>query len=419
MIRLRNISLGLSIITLLVTILYPSSRVYADNDSSAATIIKVGLHRMFAGSNILFITCDGAFTITDEKRKNTFNGAPGGLYRFTAAGNGIELSLVSGSNEKLLGNLPYSMEIKPAEAAPLKIVKSASEEINLNNVDWHVYRGMLTVRRVDASLSVINTVDVESYIYGVLGPEIGASAPTEALKAQAVAARTYGLKNRGRFASDGFDVDDSTRSQQYSGIETESDTIINAVNATRGEVLTYEGNLIEAMFSTDCGGVTAPDETGEHPYFKAVPDNAGPDQPDYSVYSPYHDWDFRISQSKLSELLNNNPRSKVEKFVSMSLDDFDASGRIRTATVWNSDGARKTITGSQLRETIGYDAMRSTRVTLTIKSNGDYLFHGHGWGHGYGMSQVGAIAMASAPYNKNYEEILKHYYVGVKLVKYY
>ena len=125
---------------------------------------------------------------------------------------------------------------------------------------WRHYRGTLTVRRdPDNTLRVINTVALEDYLYGVVPAEIGAHVPMEAMKAQAVAARTFALKNRGKFAWDGFDLDDTTRSEGYDGWDGETPGSNAAVDATRGQVLTYHGALIDAPYSTDSGGMTACD----------------------------------------------------------------------------------------------------------------------------------------------------------------
>ena len=97
------------------------------------------------------------------------------------------------------------------------------------------------------------------------------------------------------------------------------------------------------------------------------------------------------------------------------IDGLDPSGRITTATVAGADGTLKTVSGPQIRQILGYDTLRSTRVVLTRLQDGSYRFDGKGWGHGMGMSQDGAVSMAGPPYRKSYREILKHYYVGVTL----
>ena len=161
-------------------------------------------------------------------------------------------------------------------------------------IKWHQYRGMLTVRgETDGSLQVIDTVPLEQYLYGVIPAEIGSRVPLEAMKAQAVAARTYALKNRGKFAAQGFDLDDTTRSEGYDGVDGETALSNAAVDATRGQVLVYRGQLIDATYSTDSGGVTACDTSGECPYLQAVLDAPSKSGPDYACDGKYHTWSKR------------------------------------------------------------------------------------------------------------------------------
>jgi stage II sporulation protein D len=238
----------------------------------------------------------------------------------------------------------------------------------------------------------------------------------EAQKAQAVAARTYALHERGNLADQGYDLDDTTRCQNYAGLDGESSSASAAVDATRGEVLTYHGALINAPYSTDCGGVTACDTTGNAPYLQAVRD--APDGgPDYCAAGKYHAWTQIFSPSDLERLLQADARTRVSSLMDLTIDGFDASGRITTATVTGKDGERKTVTGPQFRAILGPDRLRGTRTTLSRTSAGDYVFTGSGWGHGFGLCQLGASAMANAPYNKTYREILAHYYVGTEIAK--
>lgn len=237
----------------------------------------------------------------------------------------------------------------------------------------------------------------------------------EALKAQAVAARTYALRNRGKCVKDGFDLDDTTRCEGYEGVDGESALSNAAVDATRGQVLTYRGRLIDAPFSTDSGGMTACDTNGDCPYLQAVRDVDPSDGRDYASGGKYHVWTQTFTSAQIEQLLARDPRTRVAQFASLTLGALDASGRIVTATVAGTDGTLKTVSGPLLRQILGYDVLRSTRVTLTRTLDGGYQFDGRGWGHGLGMSQDGAVAMAGPPYGKNYVQILKHYYVGVEL----
>ena len=188
-----------------------------------------------------------------------------------------------------------------------------------------------------------------------------------------------------------------------------------AVDGTRGQVLTYQGQLIDAPYSTDSGGMTACDDSGDCPYLQAVRDADAADGQEYAATGRYHTWTQTFTPAQMAQALARDPRTRVAQFVSLTIDGLDASGRITTATVAGADGTLRTVTGPQLRQILGYDVLRSTRVTLTRTPEGNYRFDGKGWGHGLGMSQDGAVAMAGPPYRKTYLEILKHYYVGVQI----
>ena len=139
--------------------------------------------------------------------------------------------------------------------------------------------------------------------------EIGAHVPMEAMKAQAIAARTYALKNRGKFAWDGFDLDDTTRSEGYDGWDGETPGSDAAVDATRGLVLTYHGALIDAPYSTDSGGMTACDPTC--PYLQAVRDAPGKNAPDYAADTKYHTWTLTYTPAQLQAALARDPLTQV------------------------------------------------------------------------------------------------------------
>ena len=183
----------------------------------------------------------------------------------------------------------------------------------------------------------------------------------------------------------------------------------------RADIDLSAGQLIDAPYSTDSGGMTACDTNGDCPYLQAVRDADPGDGQEYACTGKYHTWTQTFTPAQMAELLARDPRTSVTQFLSLTLDGLDASGRITTATVAGADGTLKTVTGPQLRQILGYDALRSTRVTLTRTPTGDYQFDGKGWGHGLGMSQDGAVAMAGPPYRKTYLQILKHYYIGVQI----
>lgn len=377
--------------------------------------LRIGLIKPFAHSTVLLISCDKPWIIQDTSSGRILaQNAPGSVFRVTTSPLGLTLTPqeVASKTAPLLRDQPVVVAPQSGDIVKIARVDNTSGAAPY----WRRYRGVLSVRRQpDATLQVVNTVPLESYLYGVIPAEIGTDVPAEAMKAQAVAARTYALKNRGKLAREGFDMDDTTRCEGYLGADGETPRSNAAVDATWGRILTYHGALIDATYSSDSGGMTACDTSGECPYLQAVRDAPSAAGPDYAGSGKNHTWAKTFTPAELAVMLARDTRTRVKQFASLSLDGVDPSGRITTATVWDVDGTMKTVTGPQLRQILGYDVLRSTRVTLTMTAGGSYEFDGKGWGHGLGMSQDGAVCMAAPPYRKTYTEILHHYYVGVAL----
>jgi len=378
---------------------------------AAVAPLRIGLAHDYANATTVCLTSDKPYVLRDAAGNIIAKGSPSEIYEITDYGQSLVMAHVAGQTPGHGTVMHDSVTIVPMSGGMSAVVRMD----HASKPSWRHYHGYVTVRPdTNSTLSLVNTVNLEDYLYGVIPAEIGADVPLEAMKAQAIAARTYALKNRGRFGAYGFDIDDTTRSEGYYGVDGETPQSTEAVNDTRGLVLTYGGALIEASFSTDSGGVTACDTTGACPYFQAVHDGPSSDQ-DYAENSKTHHWSFTLPQAQLAAVLSRDSRTSVSTFASLSIDGYDSSGRITTATVHGTNGEAKSVNGPVLRQVVGYDRMRSTRVKLTRASDGSYQFTGSGWGHGLGMSQLGAVDMASAPYNKTCREILSHYYIGAQL----
>ncbi len=386
-------------------------------DTAPPGALRIGLDHSFRHSTTLLLSCERPFSVSDAQTHRALaHGAGSALYRVTVSPKGIALARADSLQDVPVAGGSAALVLLPGGGGFVRVARLDGRPLGAKGIPWHRYRGFLTVRREpDGTLRVINTVPLEPYLYGVLPAEIGTHVPMEAMKAQAVAARTYALKNRGKCVGDGFDLDDTTRCEGYEGVDGETPTSNAAVDGTRGQVLTYGGRMIDAPYSTDSGGMTACDDSGDCPYLQAVRDGDEASGRDYAATGRYHTWTQTWTPAQLAQSLARDPRTRVAQFVSLTVDGLDASGRITTATVAGADGALRTVTGPQLRQILGYDVLRSTRVTLTRTPEGNYRFDGKGWGHGLGMSQDGAVAMAGPPYRKTYLEILKHYYVGVQI----
>jgi len=264
------------------------------------------------------------------------------------------------------------------------------------------YRGRVLLVPRNGGLTAINYVDLEQYLYSVLGAEMGGNWPQEALKAQAVAARTYALYKRQNNSGELFDLGDDQNSQVYPGVSGESSGTQAAVNATAGQVLTYNGQVILAVFHSSSGGHTENVEDvwdNPLPYLRGVPD--------FDRGSPVFEWTKTFSASDLS-----NRISGVGQISSMTPERTSAFGSVITMKVVGNGGTR-VVSGEDIARALG---LRSTRFRVNRNgSSGNFVVSGRGFGHGVGLSQWGAYNLANSGYN--YQQILAHYYRNTTLAR--
>lgn len=280
-------------------------------------------------------------------------------------------------------------------------------------VGTHTYRGTMAILLIKGKLTVINGIPTESYLAGVVPEEMPPEWPGEAVKAQAVAARTFALKNRKRHESEGFDVCATTHCQVYGGASTEKEAASHAISETAGEVIFFNGALIDALFHTDSGGMT---ENSEHVWGSFVPYLKSASEVQVGTQA----WKKEIKASELSALLAKKTKSfgtlkKMELsplHIGKGLGDRSTSGRVKRVRFIGS-GSTLVVSGNDLRSMLG---LRSTMFQMRMQ-NDTVLIEGFGWGHGLGLSQWGAKAWAEK--GMKYDEILKHYYKGTTIKKLY
>lgn len=278
------------------------------------------------------------------------------------------------------------------------------------------YRGRTLVTPSKSGLTAVNYVDLEQYLYSVLGGEMNGNWPQEALKAQAVAARSYALYHRQRAITGNglYDVVDTTASQVYRGIQDESVGTQMAVNATANQVLAYGNQVIEAVFHSSAGGCTENSEdvwTNPVPYLKSVRDN-------FQEVSPVAQWEIDVPRSELSKRIPG-----VGNIVAFQPVSTTACGRIKSMQVVGDRG-RKTVSGEALQTALN---LKSTLFKIipqpTLEASKDkaqvsntmFQVIGSGFGHGLGLSQWGAYNLALG--GNNYQQILLHYYQNTTLAK--
>lgn len=336
------------------------------------------------------------------------------------------------------------------------------------------YRGRLQIRVLESGqLQAINHLPLEIYLASVVGSEMPATWPQAALRAQAVAARTYALSALKPAAV--YDLKATVASQVYRGLASETESTWQAVSATRGQVLMQDGRLIQAVFHSSSGGAT--EDSGQVwgrqlPYLVSVPD--------FDDNSPVSRWNLRLEPDQLRRQFR-----EIGGVTRIDVLETSGSGRIKRARLIGPVGALE-LSGAELRQRLG---MRSTLVTFQLQplagaepsagvidravrrslasrlvpaaavgaagmvdsASGQpigpavqavgaaplmppppldpatqplpvsqpafaLVIEGRGFGHGVGMSQWGALAMARQ--GRSYDQILRHYYRGVELVSY-
>lgn len=278
----------------------------------------------------------------------------------------------------------------------------------------HWYRGRTLVVPTSGGITAVNYVPLESYLYSVVGAEMPTSWSMEALKSQAVAARSYALFHRQTGANSVFDMGDTTAWQVYGGLEKEAPSTRAAVDATKGQVLTYQGQIINSVFHSCAGGHT---ENVEDVWSSPLPYLRGVFSPDRDL--PACRWSqISFTASELSQRLG------YDGTISSISVKRHPHGRVISLEIDGSNG-RMSIEGEDVRDDLGLkstlfdiEAERSQVASAgrNIPSSPTrFQISGSGNGHGIGLSQYGAYELAKQ--NWTYQQILLHYYTGATLAK--
>jgi stage II sporulation protein D len=309
-----------------------------------------------------------------------------------------------------------TLHLKPTSGAILVDGKSVgrvwktrrSSSRDVFSVNGMRVRGELEFQRSSGGVEVINHVGLEDYVAGTLGREVYTSWHEETLKAQAVVTRTYGLHQMAQHSTRGFDVGSGTGSQVYGGVDAETESVKRATRKTRGEYLAYKGRPILAVFHSASGGQTATAEEvwGERiPYLTSIEVPNEEDSPD--TY-----WRTTVSRTTLERSLA--PLGvEVGSIRKMEIADRSSNGRVARIRIRGTKETQ-TMSARSLRTALGASVIRSTMFEIREMPDG-FIFVGSGHGHGVGMSQWGAQAMAEG--GADYREILEHFYPGTKLTE--
>ncbi len=388
-------------------------------------------------------------------------GAPGGMVArdgrgkaFPARGT-LQFSLHRG-RVKLVGAGAASDRFQVETAVPGALISYGGRS----------YRGRMELVVYRGELALVNRLPLEDYLRSVVGGEMPAGWHLEALRAQAIAARSYALAKMERAKEQGWpwDVVSTVQDQVYLGTETEDPRVDRAVSSTRGVVALYEGRVITAYYSSDAGRMT---NRGPAPYLRPVYA--------YNPESPYSRWSLALSQEELARLVGQKAGQNLSPPLRLSLT-YGEGGRVSRVEVRDRRGRRVEMSGAEFRKLLGYNRLRSTsfrlvgakrEVRLTARrgfdrvavlsaegsgeavladltadggrlgeptgggvaertvwlvsrseagspsANGEILLVGSGYGHGWGLSQWGAKRLAEE--GMRGEEIITYFFSGVSL----
>ncbi len=366
----------------------------------------------------------GTYQLQDAQRfRSLMPKGKAAQFKITVSRDGIQVSV-------------EGRELFSPTAAVHLIAGSTSDGFKIQD---RRYRGNLHITIAEGSLQIVNVLDIESYLKGVVPVEIGRLGRRElqALMAQAIAARTYAVKKikaeQKRRPEQSYDVTADVSDQVYQGEVRRSRWTDWAVENTIGEVVVYNDTIIDVFYSSTCGGRT---EFGKNvfananrPYLQGVADNFGGD--DFCKDSPHYRWVesflfedlWQSLQKNLpEEAVAHNPANSIKNLL---ITERFPSGRIQEMVIQWQDGSEPLrLSGNVIRRVIRRDGNGLLRSSLfRIAQYGPQnhpmgvMLIGAGNGHGVGLCQWGAIGLAKQGYS--YRQILQHYFRGTTLKKIY
>lgn len=256
------------------------------------------------------------------------------------------------------------------------------------------YNGKIEVFKANAGLFVVNEVPIEEYVKSVVKAEVGDNWPMEALKAQAVAVRTYAIYNILHSKNDVYDLTSTSLSQIYKGKQSDPN-VEKAVNATRGEIITHKNKPINALYHSTSGGQTElPEEIfgKSYPYLTSVKTEC--------TSSPYYIWERRIMNKELAATLS------LDSIDNITISKKTKTGRVKELKIASND-KEIIIDAKTFRKTLGWKKLPSTWFSVSKKEK-LFIFNGKGYGHGVGMCQWSAMEMAKK--GESYKKILSLFY---------
>ncbi len=398
-----------SVVTLLVFLapLFPVSSFAAVQPTllnANETPIRVRLMRDVAPRTIVISSSGPATLYSGDPTNPIAELQPRSKLTLTTSNNQVYLSLPENR-----GIYARSLILDQPEQAELTIEIAEAQTI----VSPRRYKGTFKIQidpSTPSTLQLINEVGLEDYVEGVLASEFNYDE-LEASKAMAVSIRTMALRSLNFEHGPEYFIPDNELWQVYKGTGRITDTVREAVAQTRGEVLRYNGDLIEAVYFASSGGHTANNEdvwkaSQIQPYLR------GKDDP-YDFNSPHHTWESTISRDRLLRLMSDRYKIKAN---GIKLIDRSRDGRVRTMAITGEDGTEKQLSSNEFRlivtEHFGRESLKSTYFDVNVQPT-MYIFSGRGFGHGVGLNQWGALQLSKK--GNLHDEILAYYYNDVQI----
>ncbi len=387
----------------------------ADGGAGAEPSLRIGL---VVGASAVEIAGSAGVAVTGLDRALMARLAPGVVARVTPRPGTVLLS----------GAGPGAR----ADAATLVLRADVGGFVRVNGRD---YRGDVVLLRDRTGVTAINRIGMEDYLAGVVSVESGIKDPgdVEALRAQTIVARTYAMRNLGRRATEGFDLYGSVEDQVYGGVGGETALGRDAVAMTRGQVVTYQGELIDAFYSSTCGGRTALGTEiflgANRPYLRSIAD-APQGGAAYCSISPRFTWREEWSGEVLRATLRKTlptvaqvPASEADGLRNLAVDGRTVSGRVAALDIILKQRT-VAVEGPRVRQVLRLpdgQLLRSTLFSMNTRTRGGkvtgIVLDGHGSGHGVGLCQWGAIGRARA--GQKASDIITAYYAGTTIVRRY
>ncbi len=406
-------------------------------------------------SSILF-SCTGLYTVSSKNKTIFTKKRSQGRWKITPQGQNL---IFENTETGEVINVADELIFSPEQISSyVKIGKVPSGK------DWHwestksrSYKGSIEFLNTNGKITVVNEVGIEQYLYGVVPSEMSSESPAEALKAQAVLARTNVFSKIGKKYKDKpYSLSSDVYSQVYTGIDKITDRTNRAVDETRGLILTYNGKPVEALFHSVCGGYLESNSTiwssAALPYLVPKPCmsrsshnfgdlsvesnfrrwiNSKPEsycnlegkasESKLSYAKKYFRWETKYERKKLESIIRSTTGTDIGDLKDISVVSRGTSGKAVSVLV---TGSKKSVTINKelnIRQKLSRPPLYSGNIYIekrnTDKSGlaSEFVFKGAGFGHGTGMCQIGACGMADE--GKSFKDILEFYFSGAQVTE--